>query len=170
MSNSVASVFARGIFEGGTGSTAAKEKAIGGFSEIFGALMAKEMRTAMLDNTDPNLMGDSASSGIVGGFFDQAIGAALAHSKAMQPLNRMLDRELGGVIGRSTGPHLALGDGHRVGNGTDRDGASENTSQMAAAQNRTDASLLSSTEGPILLPPRPSLMAPLLPPPSSLKM
>ena len=175
MANPVSSIFTKPVFRGGLGTTDAKQRAVGGFSEIFGGIVAKEMRTAMIGD---DAMGDSASSDIVGGLFDQAMGHALSKSKAMKPINDLLDRELNGME-----PHHANGAAVAPvhGSGALRVAALNYRSSGRIAAPRTEltpkrvsssetsVSIPDGSRGPTLLPPPPTDMAPVLSPPSSVE-
>lgn len=182
MSNSVDGIFSRSVFGPPGETNAQKQKAAEGFSQIFGSLLAKQMRTALGGGKGPLGISDGASSEIYGGFFDQAMGKVLAHSRAMRPINRTIVRELGGVQTRgkhagsiSNGQQMALQRAMGVRPLSFatylRNAATatlpENLGAVPMTQIETGAPLPSNAHGPILLPPRPTSMAPLLPSPGS---
>jgi len=170
MPNSVGSVFTNPVFRPGSGTTGAKQRAIGGFKEIFGSVIAKQMRTAMVGD---GAMGDSASSDIVGGLFDQAMGHTLAKSKALDPIGKMLERQLD----VPTRPGFALEKGAtrtkapakiRALSAIDRISTKFplTVAPVRAAASNGTSPPTSAPEAPLVLPPTPPETGLELPPPS----
>ena len=177
------SIFTNGIFSrpviGGADTKANRAKAAVGFTQVFTTLLANEMRKAMGGSEKgPMGIGGGTTGNIYGSFFDQAMGATLAHSKAMKPLSDIIERglsapthpvasALGGPGSRHTGNS---GDGIvRV----SYSGAGDTSKMVDPATTlrhlETDLNLPTDSRGPVLMPPEPSAMAPVLPPPSPVK-
>ncbi len=116
-------------------------------------------------------IGGGATGDIYGAFVDQAMGKALAGSKSMSQLNKMIDRELSGPRHSAPSALKALKPGtlqlarvNRSG-GAPLVGTAETTGPPSPIY--TGVTMPTDAQGPILLPPSPSLAAPvLLPPPS----
>lgn len=171
MSLSTQGIFVRSVFGGSVRQTSQKTAAAG-FAQIFTTMLAKQMRESMVGaDHGPMGIGGGATGDIYGAFIDQAMGKALANSKSMNPLTKMIDREL-------TGPRHPVNPRSKVSNlntvamvgRTPLESASvaktlENNGRVLP--NYTGVTMPSDMRGPILLPPTPSLTAPvLLPPPS----
>jgi Rod binding domain-containing protein len=171
MSVSSAGVFTRSVFSGATPQTSQKAAAAG-FAQIFTTMLAKQMRQSMVGpENGPMGTGGGATGDIYGAFLDQAMGKALASSKSMSQLNKMIDRELSGPrhpvssTSASAKPSaLELARNARL----------ESAAQMGTVATTgvlspvyTGVTMPADAHGPILLPPSPSVTAPvLLPPPS----
>jgi hypothetical protein len=156
---SVQSVFSNPVFATPTDSD--KSRAAVGFTQVFAAMLAKQMRNAMAGGADGPLgTGGGTTGDIYGAFFDEAMGRALASSPAMKPLNRAIERELGGS-------------GHQPGTRTADGGAVASKSHSGLitdmTQRGTNSNLSSDSRGPLLLPPEPTAVASVLPPPAPLK-
>ncbi len=171
MSVSTPGVFNRSMFASATPQTSQKAAAAG-FAQIFTTMLAKQMRQSMV-GSDNGPMGISggATGDIYGAFIDQAMGKALAGSKSMSQLNKMIDRELSGprhpVSSASkdvkTGP-IQLARVTRM-KGAPMVGTLETAGTTSPIY--TGVTMPADAQGPILLPPSPSSAAPvLLPPPS----
>ncbi|HJU11403.1 MAG TPA: hypothetical protein VJ728_11025 [Candidatus Binataceae bacterium] len=156
---SVQSVFSSPVF--GLVTDKSKGQAARGFSQVFAAILSKELRTSgMNENEGPLATGGGASGDVYGAFFDQVMGRVLANSPAMKPLNRAIERELATPL---------------------RQAPTRNNKTIAVASNRdknaisssmpgkSDINLPSDSLGPLLLPPEPTGVAPLLPPPPRLE-
>jgi Rod binding domain-containing protein len=171
MSTTMSPIFNQPVF-GAAGHKPNAQAAAQGFSSIFAQMFAKEMRQAMVGDGSgmPGMGGES--SDIFNGFFDEAMGKTLASSPAMRPLNNLLLHEIGGS-GKDAASQL--GAGKIVKTGASASGSYETQSGNggAVATPRIDFSTRNlapgGDRGPLLLPPPPSLMAPILPPPSPLE-
>ena len=172
MSVTTPGLFTQSVFNPTIKVTKQKEAAMG-FAQIFTTMLAKQMRESMVgEDKGPTGIGGGASGDIYGAFIDQAMGKALAGSKSMSQLTKMINREL-------TGPR------HPV-NSTSKESAGANKIALVHNTGLTSAALVGTPEtngalspiytgvtmpadklGPILLPPTPAVTAPvLLPPPS----
>ena len=156
----------------GSDKAANREQAATGFTQIFTSMLAKQMRQALTGN-DKGPLGTAggASGEIYGAFFDQAMGKTLAGSRAMAPMRRMVARSLGRPGAKESG--LAKGAIIRS-NGVSGLRNVINTASSTSGAPRfmrypetLDLQFVQSGDnrGPQLLPPAPSSMAPLLPPP-----
>lgn len=173
------SIFANGIFNrpvaGGASDKAKRSGAAAGFSQIFTTMLVSKMREALGSGKGPLGTGGGASGNIYGAFFDQAMGSALARSKAMMPLNKVIERGLAGprhpIAGAVGGPanHIAVasssGAVERVSFRSSTADTGVFASDTARSRIAADAALPSDARGPLLLPPAPTAMAPVLPPP-----
>lgn len=169
--SSIQGVFTGSVFKG----TAAQTKqtaAAAGFAQIFTTMLAKQMRTSMVGpENGPMGIGGGATGDIYGAFLDQAMGKALANSKSMSQLNKIINRELSGPrdrgnssIGTTKPGALELARAARA-EGASLVGTAATTGLMSP--NYTGVAMPADAHGPILLPPSPSVSAPvLLPPPS----
>jgi hypothetical protein len=173
------SIFANGIFSrpsvGGQSDKAKRSTAATGFSQIFTTMLVSKMREALGSGKGPLGTGGGTSGNIYGAFFDQAMGSALARSKAMMPLNKVIERGLAGprhpISGAVGGP------ANRTAQSASADGIEgvsfrSTPSDTAVFSSGTVASHLAADEalpshgrGPVMLPPAPRAMAPVLPPP-----
>jgi Rod binding domain-containing protein len=144
---SVDGIFSVPVF-GGSKETQ-KNQAATGFTQVFASMLAKQMREALAgEDKGPLGTGGGATGDIYGAFLDQAMGHALANSPTMKPLNQEIERELSGMkpaVAKSAAPVSA-----------------------ALTQIGADAALPSDSRGPLLLPPEPTSVALVLPPPPSL--
>jgi Rod binding domain-containing protein len=171
MSVSTPGVFTHSVFSGGARQTNQKAAAMG-FAQIFTTMLAKQMRQSMVGaNNGPMGISGGAIGDIYGAFIDQAMGKALASSKSMKQFTAMIDRELSGPRhpinsaskdSKSTALQLArdvrLGSASLV-------STLETSSTLSPVY--TGVTMSADAHGPILLPPSPSVSAPvLLPPPS----
>ena len=148
--------------------------AVQGFAQIFASMLSAELRRGALgSDTGPMGTGGGAAGDIYGAFFDQAISKVLASSPAMKPLNDMVNRELGGPANQKSalaveattplpeaGKTLAQPVSYTV-------AAPPVASEPAVSTGSTN-STATDGRGPLLLPPRPAMFAPLLPPPTTL--
>ena len=150
--------------------------AVQGFSQIFASMLSAELRrsAAGSDSGPMGASGGGASGDIYGAFFDQAISKVLAKSPAMKPLNDMVGRELAARDGKSAN---GVESSKPVGRSEATRPAVETTSYSmpepaapadagatAAAHGATSAD----RRGPVMLPPRPAMFEPVLPPPTTL--
>jgi len=169
--SSLPGVFNRGVFSAATPQTNQKAAAAG-FAQIFTTMLAKQMRQSMVGaDNGPMGIGGGATGDIYGAFLDQAMGKALASSKSMRDLNKMIDRGLSGPrrpvsseTGGSKPQTLELA----------RTSRAPKVSQMGTVERNgavspiyTGVTMPADAHGPILLPPSPSSAAPLLLPPPS---
>ncbi len=171
MSLSTAGVFTHSVFSGATRQTNQKAAA-GGFAQIFTTMLAKQMRQSMVGSENgPMGIGGGATGDIYGAFIDQAMGKALAGSKSMKQFTKMIDRELSGPrhpvdsASNNCQPNaIELARNVRVGSAS-MVSALETTGAVLPIY--TGVTMTGDARGPILLPPSPSMAAPvLLPPPS----
>jgi hypothetical protein len=173
------SIFANGIFNrataGGGTEKAKRAGAASGFSQIFTTMLVNKMREAMGSDKGPLGTGGGASGNIYGAFFDQAMGSALAHSKAMMPLNKVIERGLAGprhpISGAVGGPvnrtsrSSSEGGIEKVSFRSSPADTALFSSGTLASRPAADEALPSDARGPVMLPPAPRAMAPVLPPP-----
>lgn len=154
-----------------------RQQAALGFTQIFTSMLAKQMRQAMV-GSDKGPLGTAggASGEIYGAFFDQALGKTLAGSRAMAPMRRMVARSLerpsakASKLAKATytaGPIVhanSAGDLHNV---MDTISGTSGAARFLPHAETVDLQSVQSGDnrGPQVLPPAPSLMAPLLPPP-----
>jgi len=165
-------IFHQSVFSGGAVRQTSQKAAAAGFAQIFTTMLAKQMRESMVgQDAGPMGISGGATGDIYGSFIDSAMGKALANSKSMSQLNKMISREISGPRHpvssaskslRPTGIQLVrnarLGSASMV-------GTPETTG--ALSPNYTDVTMPADAHGPVLLPPSPSVTAPvLLPPPS----
>jgi hypothetical protein len=170
MSVSAPGLFTQSVFSPAIKPTKQKEAAMG-FAQIFTTMLAKQMRESMVgDDKGPMGIGGGATGDIYGAFIDQAMGKALAGSKSMNQLTKMINRELSGPrhpIDASSGEPGSI---DKIAFVRDpRSAALVSTPETSGtlSPNYTGVTMPADKLGPILLPPTPSLTAPvLLPPPS----
>jgi Rod binding domain-containing protein len=156
---SVQSVFSNPMF--GTPTNNDKNRAAVGFSQLFASMLAKQMRNAMVgDGEGPLGTGGGTSGDIYGSFFDEAMGRTLASSPAMKPLNQAIEREL-------AGPHHLHET--RTANGETVASKSHIAIAPEVTRSKTSWDFSSDSRGPLLLPPEPTAVASVLPPPPPLK-
>ncbi len=159
--SSISGVFTGSLFKGTTALTK-QTVAAAGFAQIFTTMLAKQMRTSMVGaDNGPMGIGGGATGDIYGSFLDEAMGKALAGSKSMSQLTKMINRELSGPrhsiaalkeLGAANGSATLVSTGETTG---------------ALSPIYTGVTMPTDMRGPILLPPTPSVTAPvLLPPPS----
>jgi len=154
-----------------------KNSAVQGFSQIFASMLSAELRRGAL-GSDTGMMGTAggATGDIYGAFFDQAIAKVLSRSPAMKPLNEMVSRQLGGTAGRGTAKALSAAEGRLLPAEAGKALARPVSYTTAAPANASESALstgsgdgtASDGRGPLLLPPRPAMFAPVLPPPTTL--
>ncbi len=176
-------IFANDIFSrpmiGSENTKTNRSKAAQGFTQVFTTMMASEMRKAAGGDQGPLGTAGGTSGNIYGSFFDQTMGATLAHSKAMKPLSEIIER------GMSAPTHpiaSALGGpgSHRrssVASGivpASYETITPATPKVFAPGTAlsplgTELNLGSDSRGPVLMPPSPTAMAPVLPPPNPVK-
>jgi Rod binding domain-containing protein len=163
--SSIPGVFTGSLFKGTTALTK-QTAAAAGFAQIFTTMLAKQMRTSMVGaDNGPMGIGGGATGDIYGSFLDEAMGKALASSKSMGQLTKMINRELSGPGHSKTTAANATN--------LERD-ALTSTALMSTGETSgalspiyTGVTMPTDKRGPILLPPTPSVTAPvLLPPPS----
>lgn len=174
MSVSTSGIFSHGsVFSSTTPKTKQTAAAIG-FAQIFTTMLAKQMRQSMVgaDNGPMGISGGGATGDIYGAFVDQAMGKALASSKSMSQLTTMINRELSGprhpTDATSTNSIAANKIALMRDVGLTR-AAMVGTPETSGAASPiyTGVTMPADKLGPILLPPTPSVTAPvLLPPPS----
>lgn len=181
MANVTSSIFGQPVFGAERNREADRKKATQGFSEIFATILAKQMRQSMVSaDKGPMGIGGGTSGDIYGAFFDQAMGKVLANSTAMKPLNRMIDRGLGGprhppVSAHGAPAEQSIGDAKLAALDKavllDETRDEKSVVPLAAGMGglATRKLLPSDARGPLLLPPAPSSAAPVLLPPSSLE-
>ena len=165
--SSVSGVFGHEVFSGTTPQTKQKAAAAG-FSQIFTTMLAKQMRESMVgqDNGPMGISG-GATGDIYGAFLDQAMGKALANSKSMSRFNKMIDRELSGhsrsastaSAGSKVDP-LLLARNARIQNAASLVSTIETNG--AVSPSYTGVTMPADAHGPVLLPPSPSITAPVL--------
>lgn len=176
MAFSVDTIFGRPMVES-SDQQANRVKAAQGFTQVFAAILAKQMRESSLGaDNGPMGTGGGVSGDVYGAFFDQAIAGVLAKSSAMRDLNSSIVRELGGSnrLDRSADPSRETG----VTKIVQRPGALSDNLSLASGNSvlGSDPTLISALSasagqmsadlrGPVLLPPKPSSMAFFLPPP-----
>ncbi len=169
MPTTTSPVFAREVFATSARREPKRQDAIAGFSQVFASILSAEMRHALLDpDKGPMGINGGASGDIYGSFFDQAMAKALASSRAMKPLNDMIGRELDGPSARRVPAHQAKAPLAGLGGRTAR--PVSYTRPVLLNSDSTDsagngAAMPADARGPLLLPPRPSVFTPLLPPP-----
>jgi Rod binding domain-containing protein len=161
--SSISGVFTGSIFKGTTPQTKQKAAAAG-FAQIFTTMLAKQMRQSMVGaENGPMGIGGGATGDIYGSFIDSAMGKALANSKSMNQLNRMITRELAGPRhpGNAASKASSSSANQFVRNAVLR-AASSSLSPIY-----TGVTMTNDARGPQLLPPAPASSAPvLLTPPS----
>jgi len=142
--------------------------AVQGFSQIFASMLSAELRRGAM-GSDSGMMGTGggATGDIYGAFFDQAISKVLARSPAMKPLNDMVDRELRGSANQKSAR------GFEATTLASRPGAINAQAEPAgytvpAPGSPGSAVPAGDARGPLLLPPAPTMFAPILPPPTTL--
>jgi Rod binding domain-containing protein len=174
----VSGVFTRPVFGPDKGA-ADRQKAATGFTQIFTSMVAKQMRQALTgSNKGPLGTSGGASGEIYGAFFDQALGKTLAGSRAMAPMRKMVARSLGrpsakeSALAKETYPQGAVVRANSAGDLLNVIDTVSGTSGVARLLRQSETVELQSVQpgdnrGPQLLPPAPSQMAPLLPPPKS---
>ncbi|HUA35751.1 MAG TPA: hypothetical protein VMA09_19230 [Candidatus Binataceae bacterium] len=176
-------IFANDVFSrpviGAENTKANRGKAAQGFTQVFTTMMASEMRKAGGGDKGPLGTAGGTSGNIYGSFFDQTMGATLAHAKAMKPLSEIIERgmsapthPIASAIGGPGARRTSLATSGIV-------PASYETITPSAAKMFAPATGLSSigtelnlgsdARGPVLLPPAPTSMAPVLPPPNPVK-
>ena len=169
--SSIAGVFTGSVFKA-TALQTKQKTAAAGFAQIFTTMLAKQMRESMVgaDNGPMGISG-GASGDIYGAFVDQAMGKALANSKSMSQFTKMIDRELSGPrhpissTSKDSKPNAIELVRNAAGGSASLVGSLETTG--ALSPNYTGVTMPADARGPILLPPNPSVTAPvLLPPPS----
>ncbi|HLX37456.1 MAG TPA: rod-binding protein [Candidatus Binataceae bacterium] len=172
MPATVPGIFARSFFSGGATRQTSQKSAASGFAQVFTTMLAHELHHSMLGE-DSGPMGTSggASGDIYGSLLDQAMGKALAKSKSMAGLTRMISRGLSGPRHPIASafkdslikaqPSSSISTGSETGH--ERDGI--RTVMGRVSQFGTPAISGSDARGPVLLPPAPTEMAPLLQPP-----
>jgi len=165
----VSGVFARPVFGADKGAVD-RQKAATGFTQIFTSMVAKQMRQA-LTGTGKGPLGTAggASGEIYGAFFDQALGKTLAGSRAMAPMRKMVARSLKGPGARESALAKEVransaGDLHTV---IDTLSGTSRAAPFLPQPETVELQFVQpgDNRGPQLLPPAPSSMAPLLPPP-----
>ena len=176
MATSVPGVFGHSVFSGGATQPTNQKAASAGFAQIFTTMLAKQMHQSMV-GADAGPMGISggASGDIYGSMLDQALGKALAKSKSMSGLNRMIARDMDGPrhpIASAFKDSLIKVNFEPAKAASIETGRT--TTGIATAMGRSsrfESSGVSRSDarGPVLLPPAPSAMAPLLQPPSPLE-
>jgi len=170
-------LFSRPMFTGDKQTQ--QRKAAEGLSQVFATILARQMRGAASGGEQgpgPLGIGGGASGSIYGSFMDDAMSKLLAHSPAMQQLNRSLEHQLAGP--HATAPTTSAGKiralekiDHVIFTAAIRDETAVPITHApgpmfpAATLEGTSADAL----GPRLLPPPPNGMAPNLPPPLPLE-
>jgi Rod binding domain-containing protein len=169
--STIKGVFTGSVFKGAAGQTK-QTAAAAGFAQIFTTMLAKQMRTSMVGpENGPMGIGGGATGDIYGSFLDQAMGKALASSKSMSQFNKSIERELSGpshsagsTRSGSKPSAMELARGARL-DSASMVGSAATTSGVSPIY--TGVAMPADAHGPVLLPPSPSVTAPvLLPPPS----
>jgi hypothetical protein len=156
---SVQSIFSSPVFGLPTGGR--KDQAAAGFSQVFAAILAKQLRSSTTGDVEGPLGTAGGTAGdIYGAFFDQVMGNVLANSPLMKPLNRAIERELSRPL------HSSVTSGSKGGVAAPKP---DRASISIPIQNRTNLDLSSDSRGPLLLPPEPTAVASVLPPPPGLE-
>ena len=167
-------VFNHQVFATPRRSQTDKNGAVQGFAQIFASMLSTELRRGGLGSDQgPMGIGGGATGDVYGAFFDQAISKVLARSPAMKPLNDLISRQLGGSGNQKSasgvkamttlpeaGKTLAQPVSYTV-------GAPPVSSEPAVSAGSSNSAATDS-RGPLLLPPRPVMLAPVLPPPTTL--
>jgi hypothetical protein len=165
---SVQSIFSNGA--SGSTSETGKGRAVTGFTQVFAAILSKQLRNTAGQDEGPLGTGGGTTGDVYGAFFDEAIGHALAASPAMKPLNQAIERELDRSLHSSGATHSNL---HPSAAEIDKHpivaSDSDTRSVPIQARDAADLDLSSDSRGPLLLPPEPSGMASILPPPPRLE-
>ena len=174
MPASVPGIFGHSAFSGTATRQTNQKAAAAGFAQIFTTMLAHEMHHSMLgDDAGPMGTSGGASGDIYGSLLDQALGTALAKSKSMSGLTKMINRGLSSprhpiasafkdslIKAQPSAP--ARSETGRIASGIKT--VMERVSHFGtAAVSRSDA------RGPVLLPPAPTQMAPRLQPPTALE-
>jgi hypothetical protein len=182
MVNSVASVFGRPIIESPQ-QQAQRVKAAQGFTQVFAAILAKQMRESTVGaDSGPMGTGGGITGDVYGAFFDQALAGVIAKSPVMRDLNSAIVRKLGDPTQPSTShvPNLDKTIAHipivvslndnlsSTGDGPPAIPAPASISSLSTSDMQ-DPAMTSDQRGPVLLPPKPSTMAFFLPPPLPLE-
>jgi|ERR1700722_1561600 Rod binding domain-containing protein len=157
-------IFTQSVFSGGMVKQTDQKAAAAGFSQIFTTMLAKQMRESMVgQDAGPMGIGGGATGDIYGSFIDGAMGKALANSKSMSQLNKMVSRELGGA--RHGAAKSGLSTERQV--VSSLGSASTRAASASMSQNYTGVTNATDSKGPLLLPPAAEPSASdLLPPPS----
>jgi Rod binding domain-containing protein len=176
------SIFGKTIYGARADSQTDRKHAAESFTEIFASMLSKQMRQSMVGpDKGPMGIAGGSSGDIYGSFFDQAMGHALANSRAMEPLNRLIRRELAGsrhpdATGNHGGSQSLSGAEEKLA-GLRRVALINSVRDETAVPSQviphamplpfeTDGATPSDEHGPLLLPPRPTTVAPLLRAPS----
>jgi Rod binding domain-containing protein len=174
MPASVPGVFSHSVFSGGATRQTNQKAAASGFAQIFTTMLARQMHQSMLGNdAGPMGIGGGSSGEIYGSMLDQALGKALAKSKSMSGLTKMINRGLSGPrhpiasafkdsLIKAQPTTSTRSESGRIANGIAT--VMERVSHFGSATvSGSDA------RGPVLLPPAPTEVAPRLQPPSALE-
>lgn len=181
MANPVHGIFSRPLFSGDKATQ--QRQAAEGLSQVFAAILSRQMRQSMVgEDKGPLGIGGGTSGSIYGSFMDDAMSKLLAHSPAMRSLNQALERQIAGPQHATAAAAIPAGK-IRALESLDRvlfTAAIRDETAVprphAIAQVSPEVSPVDALDetgvdarGPRLLPPAPDTLAPNLPPPFSLK-
>lgn len=160
-------IFSHEVFAASARREPDKRTAVQGFAQIFASMLCSELRRGILGvDSGPMGIAGGATGDIYGSFLDQAMGKALAKSPAMKSLNDIVGRQLDGqTLRRASGnspivPPLLVPQAHSIATPSTVSGSVDG---IGYAGSKAD-----DDRGPLLLPPRPAIFAPPLPPPKTL--
>jgi Rod binding domain-containing protein len=165
-------VFSHQVFAASARREPDKRTAVQGFAQIFASMLCSEMRHGILGaDSGPMGIAGGATGDIYGSFLDQAMGKALAKSPAMKSLNDIVSRQLDGPGFRRTAG-MAPWAAPLPAPGRSLPPQARSTPALATVSAPGDeigpAGSIADDRGPLLLPPRPAMFAPPLPPPKIL--
>ena len=176
MANFVQGIFNRPLLTGDQRTQ--RRQAAEGLSQVFAAMLARQMRQSMVSNDQGPLgIGGGASASIYGSFMDDAMSKLLAHSPAMRSLNQALERQLAGPqhSAATTDPAGKIRQLEKLDRILftaairDETAVSGQQAALQVSPDETPAATHADAHGPRLLPPPPAGVASNLPPPFPLK-
>lgn len=167
-------VFSHQVFAASARREPDQRTAVQGFAQIFASMLCSQLRRGILGaDSGPMGIGGGATGDIYGSFLDQAMGKALAKSPAMKSLNDIVSRQLDGKSLRRAAAEKAPVAPPLSGPGRSLAPQPRSTPTRSAVSGPVQAigsagSTADDDRGPLLLPPRPAIFAPALPPPKTL--
>jgi len=165
-------VFSHQVFAASARREPDKKNAVQGFAQIFAAMLCSELRRGILGaDSGPMGIAGGATGDIYGSFLDQAMGKALAKSPAMKSLNDIVSRQLDGQsLRRAAGMNPLAAPLPAPGRLLPPQARSTPTLSTVSGPVEAigAAGSIADDRGPLLLPPRPAMFAPPLPPPKIL--
>ncbi len=168
-------VFSRQVFATPGRRQTDKNGAVQGFAQLFASILCSQLRRGILgSDSGPMGIAGGATGDIYGSFLDQAMGKALAKSPAMKSLNDIVSRQLDGQSLRRAAAGKSSVASPLSGPGMPSVPPAPPTAPLSPASGPEEAvdpaagSTINDDRGPLLLPPRPAIFAPALPPPKIL--